>query len=84
VPPLKKWLCVGERTQPLRVLAALPEHWAFLYPHDGLQLYIWSRGSDTFSWPPPALGTFVVHRHTCRQNTHTYIKRKKRKEKKKN
>lgn len=25
------------------------------------------RDSDTLSWPPQALGTYMVHAHTCRK-----------------
>ena len=30
------------------------------------------KGSDALVWPAWALGIYVVHRHTCRQNTHAY------------
>lgn len=32
-----------------------------------------SRGYNVLFWPPRATGTYVVHRYTWRQNTHTKI-----------
>lgn len=37
-----------------------------------------SRGCDAFFWSPQARDTYVVHRHTCKQNTHTHKDRKKK------
>lgn len=31
-----------------------------------------SRGFDPFFWPLQTLGTYTLHRHICRQNTHIH------------
>ena len=65
--------------QQLRALAVLPEDAGLiLSPHmvvyKCLKLQSW--GSNVFFWLLWAPGMYVVHRHTCKQNTHTQKKKK--------
>jgi hypothetical protein len=62
-------------TQWLRVFDAHAEDFSLLpSPAQCLRrvYYPSSRGSDAFFWALRAPGIHMVHRHTCRKNTHTH------------
>ena len=63
-------------TQRLRLLVALPEALGWI-PRT-MQWFIMvcnssSRESDALPWSLWELGIHVVHRYTCRQNSHTHF-----------